>query len=481
MANSKKQSNIFWITVGLSLAAIVALIFGAIFTNDKTGQLIDLTMPVEELQPVCIPKSTNSSSWFEYTQQTSGIIMGVTHFFYAGHVNRPWTLSYAKAYEVCHNISTESHFLSLLSNEEEEKFDDFYINFLDDWQSTVDILYDSRPQVWLEAHFNLEIDNATEIQWGHGDGPTSYFWNFCDPEAVDNHLAELRKIYRPGMNPIIYIVKDFSKWPLQGPYDSPKRGCWRIYDSIFNPTENIEMNWVCQFNSSLVFHQLVPEPKTEFTKVEIVNYTFMGAPLTKKVSRDYALFYGNISYFEARETCTGLKAGSSHMLVPNTKKKDLDIDRLVKDNQDRIFGTADQAQGNPEWRPLIWTGGYFNLSSNDTTRFRWVIDKNAEIDTAAKIPISYGLPWLNNDNTVPQLYENFCSPLTKLVQLMKDKKAQPRKMDTADGCVNGHLMIIVKDYRDEQTNKGCWHVYDLDYLYENNYKLFLMCQLSEND
>jgi len=90
MENSKKQSNIFWITVGLSLAAIVALIFGAIFTNDKTGQLIYLTMPVEELQPVCIPKSTNSSSWFEYTQQTSGIIMGVIpHFFYASHVNRP--------------------------------------------------------------------------------------------------------------------------------------------------------------------------------------------------------------------------------------------------------------------------------------------------------------------------------------------------------------------------------------------------------
>ena len=466
----------------MSLSLIVAFILAAVLTNDKTGQLIDLSVPEEELLvPVCIPKAINGSSWFEHTKLTSGIIMNVNHFFYAGHVNRPWTLSYTKAFEVCKNISSESHLLTLLSNEDEKEFDDFYISFLDDQQSTVNILYESRPQVWLDAYYNLELDNATEIQWGHGDGPTSYYQNFCFPEAVEKHLTELRKIYRPGMNPIIYIAKDYSKWTIQGPYDSVERGCWRIYDSIFNPTENIEMNWVCQFNSSTWFHQLVPDPKKEFTKVESVNYTLMGVALNKKVSRDYALFYGNISYFEAKETCTGFN-NISQMLAPNTKKKDLDIDQLVKDNGDRIFGTAEQAQGNPNWRPLIWTGGYFNLTSNDTSRFRWAtFDKNAELETAAKIPISYGLPWLNNDNAIPQLYENFCSPLPKVMQLLDDTKAKPRKMDKADGCVNGHLMIIVKDYREEQNNKGCWHVYDLDFLYENSYKLFLMCQISESD
>ena len=56
----------------MSLCLIVAFILAAVLTiNDKTGQLIDIAVPEEELLvPVCIPKAINGSSWFEHTKPT---------------------------------------------------------------------------------------------------------------------------------------------------------------------------------------------------------------------------------------------------------------------------------------------------------------------------------------------------------------------------------------------------------------------------
>ena len=38
-------------------------------------------------------------------------------------------------------------------------------------------------------------------------------------------------------------------------------------------------------------------------------------------------------------------------------------------------------------------------------------------------------------------------------------------------CVSSHLMIIVKDCREEQSSKGCWHICDIDFLYENSLQI----------
>lgn len=479
-----KQWIKIWIVIGCGVIAFLSIIiYGVLTSKGLDGQSLIgiLSKPgPPDPAPKCVKKVVVDDTTYKPTKENDQLVGGIKHYFYAKQADGryAWFITFTKAYEMCINISIDSNLLSLRSREEEDKFDAAFIEFVDD-QKTSEQFYNYRPQIWTAAYYNLELDNATEIQWANSDGPLYWYQNFCNPEAVEAHLKELRDVYRPGMNPIVYIVKDYTKKAtLEGPYDLPssKRGCWKIYDSIFFETETLVLNWVCQSNISTDFHSLVPSPPGEFVKIENIKSEVEG---DKTVEREYVPYHGNISYVDANKTCTNIDPDTnSMMLAPNSRGRESDIDQIVMKNKDRIFGFDD---GNPKWLPLVWTGGYFNLSANDTTRVRWTYDKNAATDAKEKTPISYGLPFLNNDNLIAQKFENFCSPLEKVIQLLADIKATYRDMSKTDGCVIGQLVIIVKDYRKDQVNQGCWHVYEYDYLFQNDIKLFLMCQKYERE
>lgn len=368
-------------------------------------------------------------------------------------------LSFAASQEVCKGLPGGGTHFSLSSKIEEDNLDN----------KITSILTDEDLRLWTGGYFNLADPIPGRIQFMSGQGLTTSYNKFCEPLKAMEKLNALVVMWKKKeiLQPIVHIVKDYRKildgYKRMG-YDHGK-GCWQLYDPFLYDLDHIKLNFVCQTlksNEPYKFsHRITGKFRADKTQGEKANDV-------PAYAKQYAAFRGSGSYWLAQETCRKMGSGST-LIMPKTLNLDEDINKNVERQYQKIFG---ENNFETRWRPLIWTGGYFNLSSSNPLRVRWIADPQATMDIK-KIRIQY---W-GASTDKPFQYENFCGPKEHYEKMVNDAIKQERDASHTTGCIKGRIFVIVKDFRDAQVKQGCWHVYDLDFLSKHQYKLHLICTL----
>lgn len=366
-------------------------------------------------------------------------------------------LSFAEAQGICKELPGRGTHFSLSSKTEEEELDKLILSTLPDQDL----------KLWTGGYFNLADPIPGRIHWMSGQGLTTSYSHFCEPSKAKGKLDALVTMWKNKeiFQPIVHLVKDYRKvldgYKRMG-YDNGK-GCWQLYDPFLYDLDHIELAFICQTlksNEPYSFsQQITGKFRADKTKGEREN-----APAFAK---KYAAFRGSGSYWLALETCRKMGKGST-LIMPKTLNLDQDINWNVKHHFRKIFG---EGSSDPSWRPLIWTGGYFNLSSSNPLKVRWIADPHAKEDTKKK-QIQY---W-GASNEKPFQYENFCGKKELYEKMVNDAIKEERDASHTTGCIKGRIFVIAKDFRAGQV-EGCWHVYDLDFLSKHEYKLHLICTL----
>lgn len=433
-----------------SILLLVALIvIGVFFFNDSAVKRVIFNQNILSA-PVC--KADPAIGYRNFCAEDTLISPDHKYLFHAGR------LSFTRAQRACAALpgGGGGNLTTIHSERQEKRFDSRIENlrpilFVNDET----VFAGFRKQIWTGGYIDLELDGTRRMRWIDEAGLSEWRLNFCEPKQATEILKfSFDEFNRYGAitNPLIYVVKD---------YRPSKNGCWQLYSPFVYETEHLEFSFVCQVSKAGLPFLFKRNFLGEFRPDETNGF----------VANEYAAFSGRNTYSMARETCQYLASGVE-MIAPKTSALDAEINKGVELYSSEIFG---EDNGDPQRRKLIWTGGYFNLSSKNPTKIRWADDPDTLVDTAepaASIGFLFGSSGSNNKL---KDYENFCGTVEYYQGLIK--KALNEDGDVENGCIRERLFLIVKDFREEQSVQGCWAVYDLDYLNRHDYKLFLVCKL----
>ena len=442
---NRKVAGIF---LGCTIVFIVALVLAIIFNNPF------FTPGNEKIKKNAtdpLPCLEEASDKITAILEENMISLDRKYYFFDHR------LSFAAAQDVCKELPGGGTHFSLSSKIEEDNLDN----------KITSILTDEDLKLWTGAYFNLADPTPDRIHFMSGQGLIAPYNKFCEPLKAMEKLNALVVMWKKKeiLQPIVHIVKDYRKildgYKKMG-YDHGK-GCWQLYDPFLYDLDHIQLNFVCQTlksNEPFKFsHRFTGKFRADKTQSGQANKV-------PAYAKQYAAFSGSGSYWLAQETCRKMGKGST-LIMPKTLNLDQDINRNVLYHYQKIFGLG---SSDPDWRPLIWTGGYFNLSSSNPLRVRWLADPNAKKDIK-KVQIQY---W-GASKEKPFQYENFCGPKEHYEKMVNRAIKEERDESHTTGCIKGRIIVIAKDFRDGQD--GCWHAYDLDFLSKHKYKLYLVCTL----
>ncbi len=431
-------------TIMASILVIIAMfIIGLIFLNPlkipvlKTTEHSTSNKLGSSLCPV--PDETMD---FPYLMEDSLITPDYKLYFYQSR------LSFVKAQEVCRSIHGGGDLVTIQSSYQEKLFDERIADlagriFIDDGIiSSLDFM-----KFWTGGYIDLETGGINRIMWLDGKGLNEWHLNFCDIDRAMQVLKITHELYTQGMktNPFLYIVKNYN--------GAKKMGCWTLFIPKEHDEENTKLNFACQ----------VPTARLPFKFIRRFLGKFRHDENDKKWANEYVTFSGRSTYNIAQETCKKLAPGSQ-MLATKSLGRDHEVNKRVERYYMEIFG---EDNGDPKRRTLIWTGGYFNLSSTNPTKLRWTGDLDANLET------------YHEPTTHPNEYENFCGTIEYYHKLINNAISEERDAAATTGCIRDRIFVVTKDFREGQPVQGCWHVYDLDYLIRHDYKLHLICQLRD--
>lgn len=441
------------VTIGVvcSIVFLIALIvIGVFFFNDSAVRKEQETTPSSNAVPLrCIANRTTGHTFLAEDLQISP---NYRYYFYASR------MSFSKAQQVCGSLPGGGGNLSTIQSEKQEKLfnkriEDLYNQLFADDDN---IFTGFRKQLWTGGYIDLELDGINRMRWIDDTSVSEWHQNFCNPNQASEILQiSMSELKEKGAitNTLIYVVKDYRS--------SKKKGCWQLYSSLIYETEHLEFNFVCQVSTtSLPFR---------FERKVIGD--FRQEANNEVLANEFAIFSGRASYRVAVETCQNFAPGAQ-MLSPVTLARDTEINKIVERHSFEIFG---EDNGDPQRRTLIWSGGYFNVSSEDPTKVHWADDTKTLLDIE-ELQIRTHID--RNANNASE-YENFCGTIEYYNEMIREAKRQESDAAKNTGCIRDRLFLIVKDFREGQTVQGCWHIYDFDYLNQYDYKLYLICQLPD--
>ena len=429
-----------------ALLLIVLIVIGMFFFNDSVVKQVIFNQ--NTLAPVC--KADPGIGYKNFCAEDTLISPDHKYIFHAGR------LSFSRAQRACAALPGGGGNLTTIQSEQQEKRFDSRIENLRPilFANDETVFTGFRKQIWTGGYIDLELDGIRRMRWIDDAGLSERRQNFCQPkQAMEILKFSLDEFTRYGAitNPLVYIVKD---------YRATNKGCWQLYSPFVYETEHLEFSFVCQVAKAglpFVFHRNF---LGDFRPTDVKN---------ELLANEYAVFSGRGTYSIARETCQYLASGVQ-MIAPKTSALDAEINKGVEIHSDEIFG---EDNGDPQRRKLIWTGGYFNLSSKNPTKIRRADDPDTLVDTAE--PASIIGSYFGSGSNKTKDYENFCGTVEYYQGLIKKALNEERYVEDA-GCIRERLFLITKDFREDQSIQGCWQVYDSDYLSRNNYKLFLVCK-----
>lgn len=152
----------------------------------------------------------------------------------------------------------------------------------------------------------------------------------------------------------------------------------------------------------------------KFTYAPKVAYTKSAANVSLTLNANLRMYTGRVPFTTMKEVCQK----ESSWLTIESRCDDILLDNAVRNNRSAIF-----AKTNEEQR-LLWTGGFFNLTTSD--EWQW-LDESAKTE-----------------------YDHFCQPNETKAIIAKARKRSVT------------MLYIVKDYRGDKFSKNgrsCWQVY----------------------
>lgn len=401
----------------------------------------------KEIEP--LPCIINKTVGYTLLSEDSLISPDYKYFFYAGR------LSFSRAQHICSNLVGGGNLLTIQSYDQEKELDKRIGELSEKLFVNSNFVFTGlRQHLWTGGYVDLETTGINIIRWLDDSGLVEYHQNFCDPQQAVKILKESQAEYEKNgavINPLVYVVKDYRAYKR----NSKDIGCWQLYSSLFYETEHLEFNFVCQVSKSRLPYKFTRKFLGKFRPDENKGL----------VANEYAAFSGHSSYEVAQETCQKFMPGTQ-LLTTKTLARDFEVNKVIENLSSEIFGEDDESY---KGKRLIWTGGYFNLSSEQPTKVRWADDPNATLDIKE-------IKYFGSSN-VKSEYENFCGTIEYYYEMIDNALLEERDAAKTSGCIKGRLFLIVKDFREGQSVQGCWHVYDLDYLSRHEYKLNLVCQL----
>lgn len=156
-------------------------------------------------------------------------------------------------------------------------------------------------------------------------------------------------------------------------------------------------------------------PKVAYSKTNNANET---------LNYNLSLYSGRVPYSIMHEVCQK----DASWLTIESRCADILVDNAVRNNKSTPFKKMD------EGRRLLWTGGFFNLTTSD--HWQW-LDKNVKTE-----------------------YSNFC-----FVNQTAEIVARAKQMGVS-------MLYIVKDYTGNKFNKNgraCWQIFSHDELNANGF------------
>jgi hypothetical protein len=156
-----------------------------------------------------------------------------------------------------------------------------------------------------------------------------------------------------------------------------------------------------------------------YTYVPKVAYTKSAANVSLTFNANLRMYTGRVPFTTMKEVCQK----ESSWLTIESRCDDILLDNAVRNNRSAIF-----AKTNEEQR-LLWTGGFFNLTTSD--EWQW-LDESAKTE-----------------------YDHFCQPNETEAIIAKARKRSVT------------MLYIVKDYRGDKFNKNgrsCWQIYNQEQL-----------------
>ena len=173
----------------------------------------------------------------------------------------------------------------------------------------------------------------------------------------------------------------------------------------------------------------------------------------EKVSTQYSydFFAENVNYVTGVEFCRQIRRGSRLLSIESSHEKRI-VDAYVKSRQFEIFGYKE------DYLRYIWTGGYFDLDSNQPYTLRWV------------------------DHPTPMKafeYQQFC-PESKNIHKIIDQALSGLKSITLgltnlNPC-NRHWAHVIIDFTGHRINQSCWQILTSDVLSPDDFRLPFVCQ-----
>jgi hypothetical protein len=173
----------------------------------------------------------------------------------------------------------------------------------------------------------------------------------------------------------------------------------------------------------------------------------------EKVSTQYSydFFAENVNYVTGVEFCRQISRGSRLLSIESSHEKRI-VDAYVKSRQFEIFGYKE------DYLRYIWTGGYFDLDSNQPYTLRWV------------------------DHPTPMKafeYQQFC-PESKNIHKIIDQALSGLKSITLgltnlNPC-NRHWAHVIIDFTGHRINQSCWQILTSDVLSPDDFRLPFVCQ-----
>ena len=156
-----------------------------------------------------------------------------------------------------------------------------------------------------------------------------------------------------------------------------------------------------------------------FTYVPKVAYTKSAANVSLAFNANLRMYTGRVPFTIMKEVCQK----ESSWLTIESRCDDILLDNAVRNNRSAVFAKTNEHQR------LLWTGGFFNLTTGD--EWQW-LDESAKTE-----------------------YDHFCEPNETEAIIAK---ARERSVT---------MLYIVKDYRGDkfsQNGLACWQIYSQDQL-----------------
>ena len=445
--------------LGVILIIIVMFVIGFFYFNPIKIEFASVYN--NNTKPLPCPPP-NKTIGFQYFAEDSLISTDYKYYFFEGR------LSFLEAQAVCKKLPGGGDLITIQSSKHEKLFDESISRYLGKiFESDSDAIPSQRRQLWTGGYVDLELNGINRISWLDGRNVTEWHLNFCDiVEAKTILEVSLAEYKRNGAitDPLVYLVKDYNR--------DKKIGCWQLFSSMILQTHKIKFNFACQLSTARFPYQYTRRFLGKFRE-----YYDPEKQSWENLANEYVAFAGQSSYYIAQDTCQRLAPGSQ-MLATRSLQRDNEVNKRVARYSVEIFG---EDNGDAKRRTMIWTGGYFNLSSANPTRLRWRDDPYADTDIVVGLPSKRFLAGLfgSGEDSTPIEYENFCGTLEYYHKLVTDALNEERNAAKTTGCIKGRLFIVVKDFREGQPVQGCWHLYDFDYLSRYNYAFSLICQLPD--